>query len=632
MTMIGLRKQRGFGWDARRAWTLVVLVPFWLVRTGPVDAAMGVPAEGGDETVGGGPGLRLRVVEGTERRPIAAAVVRATFPLAADLPRLETVTGEDGICDVRITRPASTHILVMAQGYAWAEAAWDSVGLPEEHPFELERAGRIGGIVLDQRGAPVPGARVRMIRGAGDWSEFGEAHRGHGEMADEAGRWTCAHAPERLEGIRFHVFHPDHAVGRFVMEAEDGSSSDGLSGAQLRARSAVMLMRQGVRVKGTVIDEAGNPVEGARITGGPYPVWTPVDGRFELRHTPSGPLELIIEAAGYAVALERIESTGTSEERVVRLTRVAPLRLRIMNTAGEPLPGATVRLVSSTGDGPFVWRAEADPQGQVVWRSPPLGRARLEVAGRGHEPVEFEAHGGANTEEMIRLRGPLRIVGRVIDARDRTPVGAFRVVPGRLHGDHHDWDEDQAQPGSAGSFAIELRGDGLLHAVRVEADGYYPVVSKAYSAAAEHQTELFELSPGRPLRGIVRDADGRPVAGAEVGLAVPRQPVILGSGGFLDRNRSRIVLADDQGRFVFQPHREAEAIYAAHELGFAEIRLLSAEMGWMTLTLAPWSRIEGRLRSGSSWRAGQLVALVRPESTGLIYHANRYAAGRKWLS
>jgi hypothetical protein len=144
--------------------------------------------------------------------------------------------------------------------------------------------------------------------------------------------------------------------------------------------------------------------------------------------------------------------------------------------------------------------------------------------------VEFEAHGGENTEQMIRLRRPLRIVGRVIDARDRTPVGAFRVVPGRLHGDHHDWDEDHAQPGSAGSFAIELRGDGLLHAVRVEADGYYPVVSKAYSAEAEHQTELFELSPGRPLRGIVRDADGRPVAGAEVGLAVPRQPVILGFG------------------------------------------------------------------------------------------------------
>ena len=542
--MIGSRKQRGFGWDARRAWTLVVLVPFWLIRTGLVDAATGVPpAEGGDGIIGGGPGLRLHVVEGTEKRPIAAAAVRATFPLAADLPRLETVNGKDGICDVRIPRPASTHILVMAQGYAWAEAAWESVGLPEEYQFELERAGRIGGIVLDQRGVPVPGARIRMIRGGGDWSEFGEAHRGHVELADEAGRWTCAHAPDRIEGIRFHVFHPDHAVGRFVVEADEGSSGGGLSGTRLRTGSAVMLLRQGLHVKGMVVDEEENPVEGARITGGSYPVWTPVDGRFELRHAPSGPLELIIE-----------------------------------------------------------------------------------VACRGHEPVEFTVHEGVNAEQIIRLRRPLRIVGWVIDGGNGSPVKSFRVVRGRVHGDHHDWDEDHAQPGSAGSFAIELRGDGLPQAVKVEADGYYPAVSRAYPAEAEHQTELFELTPGTPLRGVVRDAAGRPVAGAEVGLALPRQPVILGPGGFLDRNRSKIVLSDDHGRFEFQPQWEAEAIYAAHELGFAEIRPVSTDMGLVTLALEPWSRIEGWLRSGASSRAGQLVALVRPESTGLFYHANRYAA------
>jgi hypothetical protein len=116
------------------------------------------------------------------------------------------------------------------------------------------------------------------------------------------------------------------------------------------------------------------------------------------------------------------------------------------------------------------------------------------------------------------------------------------------------------------------------------------------------------------------------VSGVEVGLSTPRHPVTLGAARFVDHDRSRIVLTDDHGRFLFQPQREARAIFAAHELGFAETRLDPARAESLSLTLGPWSRIEGHLWNGTTPAANRLIALVRSESDGLVYHANYFTA------
>jgi hypothetical protein len=334
----------------------------------------------------------------------------------------------------------------------------------------------------------------------------------------------------------------------------------------------------------------------------------------------------VVEASGFAPALGQIEVSDGLEEQVITLTRVPPLRLKIVDSRERPLSAATVRLVPSEETARLTWHAESDDQGRVAWSSPPRGTMRFHIARHGYEPVSLTVTANDGAERIIRLHRPLQVSGQVVDAHTQQPITSFRIIPGRFHDDHHHWEADRAVAGDSGRFRIELRGDGLPHAVKVEADGYYPAVSRNYEPNEEFQEQRFELVPGTPIRGVVRTREGQPVAGAEVGLATPRHSVTLGPARFVDHDRNRIVLTDDLGRFQFQPQREPEAIYVAHELGFAEVGLAAAEAGLLEIALQDWSHIEGRLQSAGSPVGKRMIALVRPAPDRLVYHANHYTA------
>jgi hypothetical protein len=570
--------------------------------------------------------LRVRVVDETNGHPVPAAIIQATFPLATDVPRQGTTTDESGEATVSIHRLTSTHVSVIAEGHAWAEATWDAATLPRESSFALEPATHIGGIVVNQRGAPVRGARIRLIHGAEVTPGFDEFYVGHSEYTDDEGRWDCAHVPAQLERLLIQVFHPDHAVATFALGSGDAPATGMLVRSQLEARSAVMLLRQGITVAGKVVNQAGHAVEGARITGGPYPAWSSGTGEFRLPQCPPGPLEFVVEASGFSPVLRQIEVSDGLEEQVIALTRVLPLRLRIVDSGERPLSAATVRLVPSEETALLSWHAESDDQGRVAWSSPPIATTRFRIARQGYEPVTLTMTATDGPERTIRLHRPLQISGQVVDAQTQQPITSFRIIPGRFHDDHHHWEEDRAMTGDSGRFRIDLRGDGLPHAVKVEADGYYPAISRNYEPQEEFQQHRFELVPGTPIRGVVRSRDGKPVPGAQVGLATPRHSLTLGPARFMDHDHNRIVISDALGHFHFQPQREPEAIYVAHELGFAEVRLDATELGFLEIALQDWSQIEGRLESVAGPVGNRIIALVRSAPDGLLYHANHYTA------
>jgi hypothetical protein len=261
---------------------LALVACWWLLPAETISTAEH-PADGpgvtGDTR---GPVLRVNVVDAASRHPIPNAMIRVTFPLATDLPRAGTTTDESGVGTLSMPRLTSTHVSVIAEGYAWAEAAWDAATWPEETSLALEPASHIGGIVVNQRGTPVRGAHIRLIRGAEIIPGFGEFYLGHSEYTDDEGRWESLHAPTRLEGLLIQVFHPDHAVATFALGSGGAPATGMLVRNQLEARSAVILLRLGITVTGKVVDEAGHAVEGARISGGSYPAWSSGTGEFRL--------------------------------------------------------------------------------------------------------------------------------------------------------------------------------------------------------------------------------------------------------------------------------------------------------------------------------------------------------------
>jgi hypothetical protein len=104
----------------------------------------------------------------------------------------------------------------------------------------------------------------------------------------------------------------------------------------------------------------------------------------------------------------------------------------------------------------------------------------------------------------------------------------------------------------------------------------------------------------------VRDAAGRPVAGADV-LQVDREHGFgLADGRLAKRDAPTPywVQTDHQGRYAFPPHPGDVWLAAVHDAGFA--RLSPEELVRSTeITLAPWGRIEGVAKVGREPAAGR---------------------------
>jgi thiol-disulfide isomerase/thioredoxin len=131
----------------------------------------------------------------------------------------------------------------------------------------------------------------------------------------------------------------------------------------------------------------------------------------------------------------------------------------------------------------------------------------------------------------------------------------------------------------------------------VEADGYAPFFSRTFNSGSNDVGEVsydVELRRAAEISGQVVDADGHPVAGAQVALKVPGARLLLnGSEPFFSNpGANDFRLTDASGQFRLSANAAARGLVAVSEKGFAvaETNELSTNM---TVRLQPWGRIEG---------------------------------------
>jgi hypothetical protein len=211
------------------------------------------------------------------------------------------------------------------------------------------------------------------------------------------------------------VFNAQRLRGRLVqnlprqysIEAEYGrlSAFQDLPYALDRSRVRVMLRKsvdiatpaRGGDVEGRVLDQAGRPVDGARVTLGPYAMETGPGGGYAFRHVPRGDFDLALDPAGLPADFawdgrsRRLSITSSTHARVDLL--VAPLNAihgrvycdRNGNHRfddGEAVAGAVVRLgdrVTST-----------DASGAYHFYNLWPGDYVVQLD-RSHVPAEFDA-------------------------------------------------------------------------------------------------------------------------------------------------------------------------------------------------------------------------------------------------
>ncbi len=396
----------------------------------------------------------------------------------------------------------------------------------------------IEGTVFDPDGRPVAGALVgyndgTMSFGGETWSEYAQTSGSGAYRLEFTNR-----APEILLVAYADGWAPQIRPNVKVGTPDEPTKMD-------------FTLSESREFSGTVTDEEGIPVEGARVeaisVGTPYSVSlllpgvphrtvTDAPGRFSLRDVARRLRRIRVSARGYSDWSKA--NPSTEEELSVVLYRPGIVRGRVVDDASdEPVNQFRVRITGGTN-----YSSRRGVVGESF--SVPDGRFVLENLYRSGTPVPFsfavEADGYAKAEltgvhparadaapqHLIRLKRGTKLEGYVFDASSGDPIPNALVYLSSKTGHSDVWNErtlsrmrgvEKIVTAADGAFQFTAKNEGTL---LVRAPGYQRVAlsSKQWPELRGDAGELsVALSPGEVIEGILVE-DGKPATGRTVRL------------------------------------------------------------------------------------------------------------------
>lgn len=507
--------------------------------------------------------LEGRTVDAATRRPVP----RVKLTVGADGAARTVRSGADGRYRLRGLRAGQTSVLAdEARHVRWTRSRVHlAKGTTTTLDVPLALGASLAGRVVDEEGRPVPDARLLVSSGAE--SLFGWLIRElSGDPAAKIrsradGTFSASRLPPGTN-LRLAARHPDF---------EDGALG-GIALAPGEARSgAVVTLRRGLVLSGTVKDPEGSPIAGAELAlasslvtrssqggtrrgdsfGGVSDLPTGrsgADGRFELRGVPPGDWSLTAKAPGWAT--ETVDPV-----RLARDTRPDPVD--VVLPAGASISGFVLRRTGGGAEGYWVHprpigRPPTSAAASIPEPTGPDGAFLLEGL-RAGETYDLQLFGpaavgvaGAPKKRVPApsagiewtVEGTGRIEGVVIDGRTGRPLEACEVsfhpddgVPDLEHllmmrsalsgpGSPARFDQGAALRATDSRFAFEEVPAGKWQVV-VTAPGYQ--VGRAAGIEVEEATTTegveVRLQPGSTLKGrVTEERSGRGVPEANVSV------------------------------------------------------------------------------------------------------------------
>jgi hypothetical protein len=445
----------------------------------------------------------------------------------------------------------------------------------------LERAGRISGRVVTDDAKPASGLRLRARTFPDGFDSGGTV--GSAEVAtDGSGRFEIpAIAAGRLDLALDFESRPDLpyrglAPKNLVIEA-------GLAASVEIALKRVVRIEGLVRERGTGLPIAGVSPEipdPASRQGDRRKVVTDASGHFAgymegqqpfafLYRTPK-PFFIPADAPENFNLLPAGATSFTLPP--IELVRGVQLRGTVVDETGKPVAEALVRASWNAKDSVPQWVSSAtDGKGSFLLEGlDPLADLSLtaEADGLATAAPQSARVGAAKPPRLVVSRAnTVVLAGRILDAAGR-PIGSAevrimsqtRIREGRV------WRSDPIEFVDRASLRTDADGRfvtphgvrrGLEYAASVTARGLLPGRTVWLKAGGGATAEFPDLTLRRlqAVAGIVRDRQGRPIAGATV----------FQSGDGPMRTRA---VSDDQGRFQLPGVIEGKAIILARKEGF----------------------------------------------------------------
>lgn len=588
--------------------------------------------------------VSVRVVARDGGAPVPGAAVRWAAERASQDERALARTDETGVARLGPIAPGAVQFFVRdPQWSSVGEARWAGDDRDREDPFGRSRpalplrdgvflvpdsgeacftlqvrpAHTVTGRVLDENGERVRGARVRV-------HERRDALWADGEPTP----WSCT------------ATGPD---GTFVLrgvapQAEALTARDGRHVATTVPIPAqgepVEIRLQACDVRRVIVREkdGGPPVPGAVVrcraaaSGGLDRATTDEEGIALLGPLPSGPWTLEVEtrdALDAAPVVLESRALGASEPFVLEIDRGLEIHGRVLRPDGTPLAayGEHV-MVGKAGSGSKTGEP-IGPDGAFRVRGLLPGEYEIEVEldeeGRHLKGVAVATAGGPAVELTTWSEDDSAASGRRANLTIRvTDADGVPVPSGRYF-------FTSERSGTGSSFAagrIEIDGGWLGEGDRATLEVHSLVdaskipcgLGAAIVALPDPLPERFEvrLGPENPIRGVVRDGDGRGVAGTRVRACPRTEP------------------SDDWGGadFLVDHGAHGEAVSAA-DGGFT-IRGLG-DLDYTLVTQAPAEFLQPEKRTAHGGATGVeivLVAGVRPRVTVLAPDGSAVAGAR----
>lgn len=565
--------------------------------------------------------LSLKLVSKETDQAIPDAYVK--FRLYGDREiKAEGATNQFGRFDFQHDKAKFTSltITVAYEGYVPTKISFrdkaESLELPLNYTFTMEKGTSIGGIITNEENQPVEGVAVSLLVPSDEQAVQPSIRPDIWDYVvktDAEGKWRCDIMPSKLDDVWISLAHPDYVDDNMYGTTEKPSME------ALRALTGIMVMKKGLEVSGIVMDTKGNTISNAFVAqgsdrwGSHYPdTRTDEEGRFHFVNAQPGEMILTVSAEGKAPDLKRFEVRPELEDIEFRLEPGNIIRGRVIDSDGNPIQGAFVAADTWRSHRSIHWRVDTDKDGRFQWNEAPadevlfdLGKSKyMSIRGEPLTPLPD------NEEWELVMYRPTEVSGTVVDAETGQFIESFNLVPGFKSSEEDDvwWNTRSTRTFTNGHYKKIYSEPRYGYALKVEADGYIPAISRVFSPEEEVVVIDFALEKGDGVFGFVYLPDGSPVQGAEVMLST--RGTSIENGLFVQKREQPYCETDENGRFSFTAQVEDFVIAVVHQQGFAQIH--SSEFAESAeLVLEPWAHIEGTVYVGREIGAGETVVTHR---------------------
>ncbi|MEQ1827235.1 MAG: M56 family metallopeptidase [Pirellula sp.] len=593
--------------------------------------------------------MTVRVLNENDQPLEAAEVEVSVWEIEGkkNYPHREFKTNENG--DVRVPIPSKLNLMRIwssMTGYVpqflnFAEGKHgEGKDIPDTFTFRLQRGNRISGKVVDDSGNPIAGAKVEVsVQGIDPiWesnaSPVVNGHLAYGEDAavtNDQGIWEVTNAPGPIANKDYTfglvVTHPDYLGDSQRDELKD---AQGVTTEQLRSGTASLTLKKGIVLAGLITDAKGNPVTRGIVIWNERPYGASgvneaeIDstGRYKTIQLAPGKRKITVVAPGFAPQQPEVEISHGLQDVDFQLEKGHPLKIRITDAAGTPLPKAYAQIKEWRGTGalyshvhPSVLTSgipdRADENGLFAWDWAPADAVKFSIQAKGYSTQQIVLIAKEEPHE-VRLAMPPTIFGSVVDSVTKKPIESFRVIPVKAFSPDFystDFQASHGVKGEHGVYRIQFDSDGQTgnrYRVRIEADGYRTAAGQKDLAVGDAPVQQnFQLEPKPAWVGTVEDSSGQPVTEFYVAVGTPT----VASYFYLDRLDNHFGIAFEikgKNRFELAATFEPSRIRVFNDKGFAEV-LRQPDEPIGTIRLQPWASVSGRLMQGDTPMANEIM-------------------------